>query len=141
MLPGTSAETWEQAILRMTSHHAPAGTLAHWLALRQAHPVSRSNALRQLMAAARFGAPAEPPPCPTLLLASLADQLVNVACSRALAQNWHCALQLHPSAGHDLPLDDAPWVIEQIRQWLAGGPENQPGTLFFHGSSTSATRR
>lgn len=117
MLPGTSAENWEQAILRMTSHHAPAGTLAHWLALRQAHPVSRSNALRQLTAAARFCAHPGPPPCPTLLLASLADQLVNVACSRALAQTWHCALRLHPSAGHDLPLDDAPWVIEQIRHW------------------------
>lgn len=129
MLPGTSSETWEQTILRMTSHHAPAGTLAHWLALRHAHPVSRSNALRQLMAAARFCAPAEPPPCPTLLLASKTDQLVNVACSFALAQSWHCALQLHPSAGHDLPLDDAPWVIERIRHWLAGEPTNQSSTL------------
>ena len=141
MLPGTSAETWEQAILRMTSHHAPAGTLAHWLALRQAHPVSRSNALRQLIAAARFCAPPAPPPCPTLLLASVADRLVSVACSSALAQSWQCALRLHPSAGHDLPLDDAPWVIEQIRHWLAAGPETQPGTLIFHGSSASATRR
>lgn len=55
MLPGTSAESWEQAILRMTSHHAPAGTLAHWLVLRQAHPVSRK------IAAARFCAPPAPP--------------------------------------------------------------------------------
>lgn len=141
MLPGTSAESWEQAILRMTSHHAPAGTLAHWLALRHAHPVSRSNALRQLMAAARFCAPPAPPPCPTLLLASQADRLVSVACSSTLAHAWQCPLRLHPSAGHDLPLDDAPWVIEQIRHWLATGPENQPGTLIFHGSSASTTRR
>jgi hypothetical protein len=27
---------------------------------------------------------------------------------------------LHPSAGHDLPLDDGPWVAAQVRDWLTG---------------------
>jgi pimeloyl-ACP methyl ester carboxylesterase len=56
---------------------------------------------------------------PTLLLASEQDQLVNVQCSRTLARHWGCSLQLHPRAGHDLPLDDAAWVADQVRQWLS----------------------
>jgi pimeloyl-ACP methyl ester carboxylesterase len=56
---------------------------------------------------------------PTLLLASQTDHLVNVICSTTLAQRWQCALHLHPSAGHDLPLDDGDWVITHIHRWLA----------------------
>lgn len=118
MLPGTAPLQWESAILRMTSNQTHDGVLRRWLALHCAHPVSRANALRQLLAAARFCAPAGKPQVPTLVLASQADHLVNVSCSNTLAWHWQCALHLHPSAGHDLPLDDGAWVIEQIRQWL-----------------------
>ena len=69
------------------------------------------------MAAARYQAPAQPPPVPTLLLASVQDRLVSVACSRALARHWQCALQVHPTAGHDLPLDAGAWVVAQIDAW------------------------
>jgi pimeloyl-ACP methyl ester carboxylesterase len=27
-------------------------------------------------------------------------------------------MKLHPDAGHDLPLDDPEWIIQQIRNWL-----------------------
>ena len=113
-LLGGSAERWERSILRITSNGDHTEVLPRWIALRQQRPVSRANAVRQLLAAARYQAPTHPPPVPTLLLASAQDQLVSVACSRSLAQHWQCALQVHPTAGHDLPLDAGAWVVQQI---------------------------
>lgn len=113
-----SARQLEQEILRMTSNRTGDEVLAHWLALREASPVSRANTLRQLVAAARYRAPLSRPAVPALVLASEHDRLVSVACSRALAGQWQYPLKLHPFAGHDLPLDDAPWVISQVSHWL-----------------------
>jgi pimeloyl-ACP methyl ester carboxylesterase len=119
---GASPETWERTILRITSNQAGEAVLPHWLALRQANPVSRTNALRQLVAAARFRAPTAPPAAATLVLASARDQLVSVACSKALAGHWQARLRIHPSTGHDLPLDDGAWVADQVRDWLMHWP-------------------
>jgi hypothetical protein len=47
------------------------------------------------------------------------DQLVNVQCSLTLAERWHCSIKLHPTAGHDLPLDDGIWVAQQVKDWIA----------------------
>lgn len=120
-LLSASDDTWERTILKLTSQRwsgRPAAILPQWLAWRQAKPVSRLNALRQLVAAARYKAALAPPLVPTLLLASEQDRLVSVACSKALARHWHCALRLHPSAGHDLALDDPTWVAAQVRSLL-----------------------
>ena len=125
LLSRAGDEAWERAVLRLTSHHGskkPEAVLSHWLALRVANPVSPANAARQLLAAARFRASERSPAVPTLLLASENDSLVSVNCSKTLARRWHTALHLHPSAGHDLPLDDGPWVALQVRAWLAGQP-------------------
>lgn len=118
---GTSPQRWEQRILHLTSNRGDESVLSHWLALRHANPVSRLNALRQLVAAARFHAPAGKPQTPTLLLASAQDHLVSVDSSRSIARQWQCALCVHPSAGHDIALDDGCWVAWQVRQWLEGG--------------------
>lgn len=111
----------EGIILRLTSNasHPPA-LLDAWLAAARRHPVSRRNALRQLIAAARFTAPPNPPAVPLLALASAGDRLVDCRCSRRLAERWGTAYVEHASAGHDLPLDDPGWVIEQIRRWRSG---------------------
>ncbi len=114
-----SALAWERAILRMTSNHPDEQVLPRWVALREKHPVSRLNALRQLLAAARFVAGRDVPEPPTLLLASTHDHLVSVACSRALAHRWHCPLVEHPWAGHDIPLDDGTWIATQVKAWHA----------------------
>jgi pimeloyl-ACP methyl ester carboxylesterase len=113
----------EEIVLRLTSRlHAP-GTpagqalLGQWAALRQQHPVSAANALRQLWAAARYTAPPQCPPVPLLLLTSQHDGLVDTRCSQRLAQHWQAALATHASAGHDLPLDDGAWVAEQVSCW------------------------
>ena len=123
LLTGASAMDWEATVQRLTSQlrQDDAQVLAHWLSLRAQHPVSAANALRQLLAAARYCGPLQAPVPRTLLLAGERDALVAVACSKALAARWACMLRLHPDAGHDLPLDDPDWVIAQLKGWLADG--------------------
>lgn len=118
-----SAEAREQLIYRLTSNRpARSGAvLGDWIRYRREQPVSAANALRQLCAALAYRAPAQPPAARTLLLASAGDALVDVRCSHRLAQKWHVPLVEHPDAGHDLPLDDGPWVARQVRSWLAAG--------------------
>lgn len=118
----------EQLILRMTSHTAPhndnqqshSQALAQrWAAYALQQPVSRQNALRQLLAASRFIPPTQAPIEHILLLASSRDQLVDVSCSTVIAKQWQCPIHYHPTAGHDLPLDDSSWVCHKITEWLA----------------------
>lgn len=112
----------ERTILALTSAwpQRHAAVLAQWAAIRRARPVGAANVLRQLWAAARFAHPGAPPPVPTLVLGSAGDALVSPRCSQALAAAWGCAFAQHPAAGHDLPLDDGPWVAAQVAQWWAG---------------------
>ena len=91
--------------------------LKRWVTLRQSAPVSAGNALRQLLAAARFRSAAQPPLCPVLVLSSKADALVDDRCSAALAAAWLAPHYRHPWAGHDLPHDDSPWVAQRIAGW------------------------
>jgi predicted alpha/beta hydrolase family esterase len=92
--------------------------VAEWAGYAQQNPVSRRNALRQLIAAARYEAPVSKPVPPLLILASAQDRLVNPRCSRTLATRWNVTYVEHSTAGHDLPLDDAPWVVRQAMRWL-----------------------
>jgi len=128
LLTGAAPRTWEQTLWQLTSRMSPADTVESWLALRQQHPVAQANVLRQLLAAARFTAPAAAPSSAALLLASTQDGLVNATCSRSVAQHWQWPLMEHPSAGHDLPLDDGSWVIQQIKAWSASLPNS--GVVF-----------
>lgn len=91
--------------------------LERWVAIRRARPVGPGNALRQLAAAARFRLPAAAPEVPALVVCSLGDRLVDPRCSQALAQHWRCPIISHPSAGHDLALDDGPWLAARVRDW------------------------
>lgn len=109
---------WERTVLRLTSDMAIDEILPYWTSIRMECPVSHANALRQLLAAAGFRAPETQPPAPTLVLASEQDHLVLVDCSKTLAKRWQCELRIHSSAGHDLTLDDGPWVAAQVRTWL-----------------------
>ncbi len=116
----TSAQQ-EAAILRLTSRNsrAAAAVVEEWTAWRDAHPVSGKNALRQLFAAARYRPSLAAPKVPLLVLSSCRDRLVDPRCSRTLTARWNCANAIHPWAGHDLTLDDGPWVAARIREWLA----------------------
>ncbi len=115
-------ERRERLILKMTTRlQRDPGSVARRHAQWQAEsPVSKANLLRQLLAAARgFPPPDAALPCPTLLLASRADQMVSCRCSQRMAERWGWPIVYHDSAGHDLPLDAPDWVIDQVRAWLA----------------------
>jgi len=115
-------ENQERLILRLTSRSGDAGqragVLARWMDYQREYPVTRGNALRQLWSAARFRAPARKPAVPLLVLSSAGDQLVDPRCSARLAHAWQTPHAIHASAGHDLPLDDGPWVAAQVAKWL-----------------------
>ena len=119
-LGAASDREWECAILELTSRRAgaKAEVLGDWLAYRRENPVAIGNALRQLCAAVRYRAPLARPSPPLLVLSSLGDALVDADCSRQLAERWQLDHAVHPSAGHDLPLDDGAWVVSQVRCWL-----------------------
>jgi pimeloyl-ACP methyl ester carboxylesterase len=109
----------EHLVLQLTSahpgRHGP--VLAHWQALRSAHPVSSGNAWRQLLAAARFRAAARAPAVPALVVTGAGDRLVDPTCGAAIARRWSWPLLQHPWAGHDLPLDDGDWLANQVAAW------------------------
>jgi pimeloyl-ACP methyl ester carboxylesterase len=111
----------ETAIFRLTSSGVlKPGIVSAWTRYAQEQPMSRGNALRQLVAAARYRAPAAPR-VPVLVLASAGDRLVDPGCSGSLARRWNAPIVVHPSAGHDLPLDDGPWVAAEVKRWLRPG--------------------
>jgi pimeloyl-ACP methyl ester carboxylesterase len=112
-------EARERAILELTSARAAdrSAVLPDWTAWARECPVARGNAMRQLLAAARFHSP-ERPTVPLLFLAGAGDRLVDPRCSQRLARAWGAGYALHPSAGHDLALDDGDWVAREVRRWL-----------------------
>jgi pimeloyl-ACP methyl ester carboxylesterase len=119
LLPGNPQRA-EQAILRLTSN-APerhAARVDEWVAIRQARPVTTANALRQLLAAARHRHDGPPPAVPVLVVSSARDGLVDPGCSHALATAWNVPHAIHPDAGHDLPLDDGPWLAARVAEWI-----------------------
>jgi pimeloyl-ACP methyl ester carboxylesterase len=93
--------------------------LAAWIAIYRSAPVDRATAWRQLWAAARFKADDAPPQCPTLVLSSCGDALVDPGCSAALARAWGAAHRQHRWAGHDLPHDDPAWLADAVARWVA----------------------
>ncbi len=127
-----SERACEETLFTLTSQR-PAlrgATVAAWIALRRAEPVSRLNVLRQLLAAARYRL-ADPAALgrlqvPVRVLCSAADALVDPRCSARLARAAHAPVQCHPDAGHDLPLDDPDWLIETLL--AAPGSAVSPGS-------------
>jgi pimeloyl-ACP methyl ester carboxylesterase len=109
----------EESILALTSSSPQRHELvvAEWVAIRQARPVAATNALRQLWAAARYHHPGPAPRSPVLVLASAGDALVDPRCSAEMAQRWQSGFDLHPHAGHDLPLDDGAWLALRLARW------------------------
>lgn len=115
VLSTPSTRRREARILDLTSNRShPESLLTHWQNLQSERPVSRKNALRQILAASRYRPRKTKPLTPVLVLASEADRLVSYECSKTLARRWQCPLQTHNWAGHDLPLDDPQWVIDRL---------------------------
>lgn len=109
----------ERDILALTSNrYRNDGELLNtWRRWQQQYPVSSASARRQLTAAAKFQLPAKPGQ-PILIVASEADRLVDYRCSLELHQLWQTDYRRHPTAGHDLPLDEPLWLAETLEQWF-----------------------
>jgi len=88
-----------------------------WQTYFDERPFTIENFSRQLFAAARFRAPAEKPNTPVLVLYSEHDRMVSPECSKEIIRRWKASSEAHPTAGHDLTLDDAQWVIEKTLAW------------------------
>ncbi|MFZ4875599.1 alpha/beta fold hydrolase [Janthinobacterium sp. Mn2066] len=117
-----SNSSQEALILRLTSSRYRDGNpslLADWRSFQQQYPVSTSNALRQLLSAARYRAPASRPAMPVLVMAGAQDQLVEHRCSQQLARAWQADCLIHREAGHDLPLDQGEWVAQSVARWVS----------------------
>jgi pimeloyl-ACP methyl ester carboxylesterase len=110
----------EHRILRLTSAQPQrhVGLLGAWLSIRRQRPVSRANALRQLIAAARYRLARPDGAVRVLVAVGAADALVDPACSRRLAAALGADIAVHPQAGHDLPLDEGAWLAARIAQWV-----------------------
>jgi pimeloyl-ACP methyl ester carboxylesterase len=70
-----------------------------------------------MAAAARYRVGALPSGVRCLVLCGRNDLLVNPRCSQRLARHLGATMVEHPSAGHDLPLDDPAWLLEKITKW------------------------
>jgi pimeloyl-[acyl-carrier protein] methyl ester esterase len=114
-LLATSHATQESAILKMVSNNKTqhAELLGQWCHIRQLRPSTKRNVLRQLIAASQFKSPsvASIANAKGHFISSRADRMVSYKCSEYLANKYHCWLTLHSTAGHDLPIDDAAWLI------------------------------
>ncbi|MBI2606288.1 MAG: alpha/beta hydrolase [Deltaproteobacteria bacterium] len=116
----------EKTILSLTtSSYSDAPEKLDAVAQRQAEfaPVTskfRQTGLRQLGAGLMFRVDESlrknHPPC--LALVSEKDTLVNPVCTVRLAEFLGATVRRHPWGNHDLPQDDAPWIVERIREWL-----------------------
>jgi pimeloyl-[acyl-carrier protein] methyl ester esterase len=88
-----------------------------WGLIQQLRPVSTKNATNQLLAAARYRPATSAPLMPVLLLNSRGDRMVKSCCTESIANRWRLPYRTHPSAGHELCLDDGDWIINQIETW------------------------
>lgn len=117
-----SPQARERAVFGATSSRpVDEAVIADWCGIARDRPVSVRNVLRQLLAAARFRAPAALH-VPVLLVTSRGDRLVSHRCSQAMARVWHLPLREHPWAGHDLALDDPGWLAGVVAGWERGDP-------------------
>ncbi len=115
----TDLKHFEASVLQLTSNmqHSNTDLMTEWYSYTKQHPVSSSNSLRQLWAAARFTLPlfSEHERQRIIVVQSLGDCLVAPSCSQRLAQELQAEHWVHPDAGHDLTLDGGEWLINKLK--------------------------
>ncbi|WP_331437492.1 alpha/beta fold hydrolase [Vibrio mytili] len=114
------SEAFQKSIIKWTSPTSLGHpeVLAHHHYLAQQHPVSAYNAIRQLCAAARFKGQSTPPTCPTQIIVSAGDKLVDSRCGEAIAKAWKVELCRFESEAHDLPLAEPQVLCQHLLAWL-----------------------
>jgi len=113
------AEERERKTLMITSANSQrqSAVIARWAELAGQSPVSRANLRRQLWAAIKFRPHLETLHCPTLVVTGAKDNLVHPSCGQALACALEVPLTLNADAGHDVPLDQPEWLLQQLEMW------------------------
>lgn len=116
-VPVLKGRSKESRILELVTNHKEIfnDTLDMWEVIQKERPVSLKNTIKQLLAGARFKVGEFHPPIPLTILASTKDRMVSVECSRAIAKKWNLQIVEHPTAGHDLSVDDPEWVALRIK--------------------------
>lgn len=108
----------ERAIVDLTTSLSkdPDALAGEWAAIAGDSWRLKLAFVRQLTAAFTYEAP-KTIPIPALFLTSARDVFTDPSCSLKLARRFHSALRMHPSAGHDLPVDDPLWVAQEVHHW------------------------
>lgn len=78
-------------------------------------PFQVQNFFRQLLAAAMADFPKKNRR-EVILFASQKDRLVSPLCTQKIAQIWGVPAYYHPTAGHDLPIDDPEWILSHMKE-------------------------
>jgi pimeloyl-ACP methyl ester carboxylesterase len=118
-VPTLKGRAKEAHILRLVSNHKNVfdDTLNLWEKIQRERPVSLKNTIRQMAAASMFRIGDFIPKIPVLILASTEDRMVDVSCSRTIAQRWNVPIIEHPTAGHDLSADDPAWIVKHLKDF------------------------
>ena len=109
----------EKTILSITSNQIKNREehLALMAAFSKKYQVSPSSFFRQLLLATtvRISNLKKPE---LMVIGSHKDRLVDVSCSLKIAEGFGVTPIIHPTAGHDIPLDDPLWLAKLISQEL-----------------------
>jgi pimeloyl-ACP methyl ester carboxylesterase len=123
LLGRRSAFEIERQILQITTNNL--SEIDTWAQKFSEFPLTqKANWARQLFAASTYHFPEHKPRTEILLLGSFKDRLVSHACTQSIAQMWSLNPHLHPTAGHDLPLEDGVWVCNEVQNWLKQIPDH-----------------
>ncbi len=122
-------EEQEQRVLEVVSNEPVRARqiVSLWAEIARRRPVTLRLVFRQLLLASFAGLPKrrDLKHCQIKVIASRSDRLVAPVCSKKLADYFDSPLVSHPSAGHDLPLDDPEWLLQQIATPIIEGEISQ----------------
>lgn len=111
----------EEMIIRMTTANIPPERVSEialqWGPRGKEFPVKPLNFIWQLGVATQISQRAAPP-APVLVLSSSQDRVVHPDCSKKIADTWKLPLYSHPTAGHDLTLEDPDWVLDHVGRFI-----------------------
>lgn len=109
----------EELILNLITNHSDVDKeiSKEWGDLAKKRQIKIRNFFKQLFAASKFNLPSKID-VPFLVLASEKDRFTSSRCSKKIAIYFDVPIELHPTAGHDLPIDDGKWIIEKIKEYI-----------------------
>lgn len=116
-----SIEKRESSIVKMVSNNNTnhKEIIANWIDIQNKRPVKRASFLNQIKAALTFNPPKTwPNNLGLLIIAAKADRLCSYKSSLKLHELWGGQYLEHPTGGHDLPIDDGDWLIQQMSKWI-----------------------